>query len=219
MSVKITLFIDVISSWCYWAQPAWEELKQRYAGRVEFSWKIALMDAAGLPVSREQEAWFYRRSGTVVRSPFMLSTDWYEPGKPEYLAPNLVAEAARDFGVTDDRVRLAIAEAGMRAGRKIGSWEESAAVASKAAGLGILALLARAQAPDIEARVRAATKEFHSYHIDQRPAFVIEDSIGDRAIFSGLVTAAPLAATIDAMLSDVAAYKSYAAHFGEPPKS
>ena len=51
----------------------------------------------------------------------------------------------------------------------------------------------------------------------QRPTFLLESNIGDRAVFSGLVMAAPLIAAIDAMLSDAAAYAGHAAHFGSPP--
>ncbi len=45
-----------------------------------------------------------------MRSPFMLNADWFEPAIKQYVVPNLVADAAKDFGMTDDRVRLAIAE-------------------------------------------------------------------------------------------------------------
>src|SRR5690348_18069996 len=38
-------------------------------------------------------------------------------------------EAAKDFGVTDDRARLALMEAGMREGQKVGDWKISATVA------------------------------------------------------------------------------------------
>src|SRR5688572_20959209 len=104
--VKVTYYLEVISSWCYWAEPAWRELKERYTStKVTFDWKIALMDESGLPVSREQVEWFYRRSGTIVRSPFMLNSGWFEVGVKEYLVPNFVAEAAKDLGVNDDRVR------------------------------------------------------------------------------------------------------------------
>jgi predicted DsbA family dithiol-disulfide isomerase len=215
--MKVTYYLEVISSWCYWAEPAWAELKRRYAGRVEFGWKLALMDASGLPVSRNQCEWFYRRSGTITRSPVMLNSGWFEPGQKEYLAPNLVAEAAKDFGITDDRARLAIAHAALREGQKVGQWEVSVAVAAKAAGLDPSQLLARAKSPEIEQRARATTAGFHALKISQRPAFELENSIGDRAVFSGLAVAAPLATTIDAMLSDAAAYASHAAHFGPPP--
>ncbi len=215
--MKITYYLEVISSWCFWAEPAWAELKQRYGGRVEFGWKLALMDASALPASRNQCEWFYRRSGTIVRSPFMLNSGWFEPELKEYLAPNLVAEAAKDFGATDDRVRLAIAQAALRAGRKVGRWEEAAAVAATAAGLDAAALLKKAKSPEVEARARATTAEFHALQVTQRPTFLLENGIGDRAVFSGLVVAAPLAAATDAMLNDAAAYASHAAHFGPPP--
>src|SRR5438128_2638191 len=214
---KVTYYLEVISSWCFWAEPAWAELKQRYAGEVEFDWKIALMDASGLPLSRNQCEWFYRRSGLIMRSPFMLNSGWFEPEMKEYLAPNLVAEAAKDFGATDDRVRLAIAHAALREGRKVGNWTESAAVAAAAAGLHASALLEKAKTPEVEARARATTAEFHSLKVNQRPTFLLENRIGDRAVFSGLATAAPLAAAIDAMLNDAAAYAAHAAHFGPPP--
>ncbi|MCC7375736.1 MAG: DsbA family protein [Verrucomicrobiales bacterium] len=219
MQVKVTYYLEVVSSWCYWAEPTWAELKRRFAGVVDFEWRVALMDGAGFPVSRAQEDWFYRRSGTLVRSPFMLNGDWLEPGRGEYLAPNALAEAAKDFGVTDDRVRLAIAEAAVRRGLKVGQWEVSAPVAAAAAGVEPLALLAKAQSPEIEKRLRASTAEFHGLKVTQRPTFLIEDEIGDRAVFSGLVQLEPLLLTVEAMRSDCAAYASWKAHFGDPPSA
>jgi hypothetical protein len=100
-------------------EPTWAELKRRYEG-VEFAWKIAQMPAEAYPVSKNQCDWFYRRSGSIMRSPFMLNSDWHDPDIKVYLMPNLVAEAAKDLGVTDDRARLAIANAAMREGKKVG---------------------------------------------------------------------------------------------------
>jgi hypothetical protein len=53
--------------------------------------------------------------------------------------------------------------------------------------------------------------------VTQRPTFVLESDIGDRAVFSGFWRLAPLVAAMDSMLADTAAYKSYKAHFGDPP--
>jgi len=217
--ISATLYLEVISSWCSWAQPTWSELQTRYAGRVAFAWKIALMDPSGLPATREQAEWFYQRSGTMMRSPFMLNSGWFEPGLTEYLAPNLVAEAARDFGATDDRVWSAITRAALREGQRVGQWEIAAAVGAQAGKLDQVKLLEHARSPEVEARARASTAEFHALKVTQRPTFVIESEIGDRAIFSGIATLPPLVATIDAMLDDLAAYESHAAHFGTPPPS
>jgi predicted DsbA family dithiol-disulfide isomerase len=217
MRITATYYLDVISSWCFWAEPAWAELKKRYDGKVGFQWKIALLDKTGLPTSREQEEWFYRRSGTIVRSPFMLRSDWFQPGQPEYLAPNCVAEAAKDLGITDDRVRLALAYAGLREGKKFSDWKVAAVIGASAANVDIEKLLERARSSAVETRVRAATAEFHSLQVTQRPTFVFDTEIGDRAVFSGVVRLKPLAATIESMLDDAGAYAAHKAHFGDPP--
>lgn len=218
MNIKIVYYLDITSSWCYWAEPAWAELKRRYANApVEFGWKIALLDGSGMSKSRTQADWFYRRSGTIVRSPFMLNSGWLDPVLPEFLPPNCVAEAAKDFGVTDDRVRLALMEAAMREGKKVADWGVSAGVAAKAAGLAKSVLLAKARSPEIEKRVRASTKEFHAMQAAQRPTFVLDSNIGDRVMFSGVWRSEPLIAAIDTMLSDAAAYASWKAHIGDAP--
>jgi len=220
MHLIVTYYLDVISSWCFWSEPAWAELKKRHADRVQFQWKIALLDKTGLPLSRAQEEWFYRRSGTIMRSPFMLSSAWYdEPIRAEYLAPNCVAEAAKDFGLTDDRVRLALAYAGLREGKRFGEWDVAAEVGARAANLNATDLLERARSPEIENRVRADTAAFHALQVTQRPTFVLDSEIGDRAVFSGFARIAPLATTLESMVDDADAYISFAGHFGQPPGS
>jgi predicted DsbA family dithiol-disulfide isomerase len=217
MPITVTGYLDVVSSWCFWSEPTWAELKKRYESRVKFQWKIALMDPSGLPTSREQEQWFYRRSGMMMRSPFMLNTEWYDPSLPEWLAPNCVAEAAKDFGSTDDRVRLALAHAALREGKEIGDWTVAGATGAEAGGIDTGKLLERARSAEIEQRVRASTAEFHALQITQRPAFVIDTDIGDRAVFSGVIKLEPLTATIDSLLDDAAVYAAHKAHFGDPP--
>ena len=217
MGIIVTDYLEVVSSWCFWSEPTWAELKKRYQGRVEFQWKIALMDPTGLPTSREQEQWFYRRSGMLMRSPFMLNTDWYDPSLKEWLAPNAVAEAAKDFGITDDRVRLALSYSALHDGRKVSDWNVCAEIGANAAKLDKAKLLKTARSPAIEKRLRKSTDEFHAMHVTQRPTFVIDSDIGDRAVFSGIVMLEPIAATINSMLDDLAFYATYKAHFGDPP--
>ncbi|MGC3992280.1 MAG: DsbA family protein [Chthoniobacteraceae bacterium] len=218
--MKITLYLDVISSWCFWATPAWQRLKAAYEGRVEFAWKIALMDASGLPVSAEQLAWFYRRSETLTGAEIKLSTGWFEAGRPEYVAPNAVAEAAKDFGLIDDRVRDAIARAAVIEGRKIGDLAEAVRIAVEAVPeLDSTALSERAQSQEVLQRLRATTAEFHALDIDQRPAFVLENAIGDRAVLSGIVHAEPLLALVGSMLADEAVQAAYGGRFGGPPQA
>ena len=217
MRITVTDYLEVVSSWCFWSEPTWAELKKRFAGRVVFQWKIALMDPIGLPTSREQEQWFYRRSGMLMRSPFMLNTDWYDPSLKEWLPPNAVAEAAKDFGITDDRVRLALSYAALREGKKVSDWKVCAEIGAVAGNIDKKKLLDAARSSAVEKRLRDSTAEFHAMQITQRPTFVVDTEIGDRAIFSGVVRLEPIVATIDSMIDDADAYASFAAHFGTPP--
>ena len=218
--MKITYYVEVLSSWCHWVEPVWAELKQRYADRAEFEWKIALMNPGDFPVSQAQCEWFYRRSGgTVMRSPYMLNSGWFEAERQgRYEAPNLVAEAGKDFGFTGDEIRLAIAHAALREGAKVGDLATAVKVAAKAGKIDAKKLRAAAESKTVRARVDASTAEFLSHQINQRPAFVLTDAIGDKAVFSGLVRLEPLVATIEAMLSDTAAYAAHKTHHGLPPK-
>jgi predicted DsbA family dithiol-disulfide isomerase len=218
MRLTVTIYLDVISSWCHWAIPAWQELRRRYSDRVDFRWKIALMDKAALPATREQTEWYYRRSGMLMRSPVMLDASWIEPGRAEYLEPNCVAEAARELGIEDDRAWLALSHAELREGKKIADWKIASEVVAGATGLAEKKLLEQAKAPEIEKRVRESTTEFHAMQVSQRPTFVIDTPIGDRAIFSGFARAEPISATIEAMLDDITGYEAHAAHFGAPPE-
>lgn len=124
-----------------------------------------------------------------------IQSGWYDPNLDEYLAPNLVAEAAIDFGVgrNDDRVRLAIAEAGLLHGRPTSRLMEAVAIAVVAAPeLEAKSLGERASSPEVERRIRTTTAEFHSLQVTQRPTYVLENEIGDRVIFSGIAKPEPL---------------------------
>ena len=216
--MKITYFLDIFSSWCSYAEPVWAELKKRHAGRATFEWKIALMNREDFPSSREQCDWVYQRSGVIMRTPFRLDSGWWDAErKGDYTAAALVAEAGRALGVPGDELRLALTHAALREGRRVGDLDAAVAVGAQATGIDAAKLREAALSEEVARRVRESTAAFHALQIAQRPAFLLEDAIGDRAVFSGLVGIAPLAVTIDAMLSDEAAYQNYAIHFGRPP--
>lgn len=216
--MKITYYLEVTSSWCFWAEPTWAELKRRYAGRAEFQWKIALMRPEDFPASHEQYDWFLQRSSFVMQSPFTIDSRYYErPVPPAYPAASAVAEAARDLSATGDEVRCALSHAAYREGKKVGQLDVAVEIAAAVSRLEATALRERARSPAITARMQATTEEFCALQVNQRPTFVLEDAIGDRAIFSGLVRLAPLAATVDAMLDDVSAYAAFQQRRPGPP--
>ena len=212
--IKITYYLDTISSWCYYFEPTWRELKERYAEVAEFDWCLTLIPPSGLPGSIEEEEWYYRRSGTITKFPQMLNANWFDPDAKEYLIPNVVAQAAKELGEYGDEVRLAITEAAILEGLPINQLDTCIQAALSVSDLNMLRLTEVAEDPMTEEKVRESTARFHSYGINQRPAIFIESEIEDRAIFSGVIKTEPLIATIDAMLEDVKAYRAWAAHMG-----
>src|SRR5262249_48842904 len=113
----------------------------------------------------------------------------------------------------------ALMHAAMRKGLQVNRWETSAPIAANAGKLDQEQLLTAARSPDVERRVRESTAEFHQMQATQRPTFLLQNTIGDKATFSGIWAAPPLVAAIDAMLEDQRSYVSWAAHVGEPPSS
>jgi predicted DsbA family dithiol-disulfide isomerase len=154
----------------------------------------------------------------------MLNSGWWELryAQGTYPAASFVAEAAKDFGFTGDEIRLALSHACEREGRKVGQLDVAVEVAVAAAKgkLKAAKLKTAAESVKVRARIEESTKEYlaHQLSENQRPAYIITDTIGDKAVFGGLVRIEPLAAAIDAMLADVAAYAAHQAHFGDPPK-
>ena len=218
--MKVTYYLEVTSSWCFWFEPTWAELKRRYAGRVEFDWEIAKMQPADFPAANRQYDWFLLRSSTIVKSPFVANSAYYEYPIPHgYPAASSVALAARDLGFGGDDVRVALSSAAYRDGKKVGRMEVAVEIAAKVSGLDPAKLRARAESPEVAARMEQTTNEFFSHQINQRPAFILTDAIGDKAVFSGVIAIEPLAATIDAMLADTAAYADFGAQHGRPPSA
>ena len=213
----MTNYLDVISSWCFWATPAWQELRERYSDPVDFQWKIALMDKTGsaadagthgmvLPTQRDADAF----AGEVERQ-------LGRARRHRISGAELRGGSRARFGIEDDRVWMALSRAELLEGKRSAHWEFRAEVGARPPELDRDQLLERAKSPEIEARIRESTAEFHALQVTQRPTFVIDTPIGDRAIFSGFAKVAPIAATIDAMLDDIVGYRAHAAHFGEPP--
>jgi predicted DsbA family dithiol-disulfide isomerase len=115
-------------------------------------------------------------------------------------------------------VRLALSNATLREGAKnIRDIEVAAETGARAGGIEKAKLLARARSPEIEKRIRQSTADWQALKVTQRPTFLIDTEIGDRAIFSGVIRLEPIAATLDSMIDDAAAYAAHAAHFGAPP--
>jgi hypothetical protein len=70
--------------------------------------------------------------------------------------------------------------------------------------------------PRTAERIWNSTNEFRALRLDVQPVFVLRDSIGDKAILSGLFETATLLRCADEMLAAVDGYASYGAANPEP---
>lgn len=176
------------------------------------------MNPEGVPTTREPADWFCQRSTHIAQSGYVMNSGWFDATRAgTYLAPNLVAEAARTLGAPGDTVRRALAAGGLRDGHRIGDLDIAVAIASSASGIDPETLRERANDPDTESRVRASTEAFHATGATQRPTFVVTRDDGDLAVMAGFYRSAPLIGAIDAMLADARAYRAYAEVHGDPP--
>ena len=120
MRLLMTNYLDVISSWCYWAIPGLAGIAARYGDRVDFRWKIALDGQARLSADSRAHGMVLSAQRHAHAFAGHAEAELGRARLPEYLAPNCVAEAARDFGVEDDRVWMALNRADCCDGKKIG---------------------------------------------------------------------------------------------------
>ena len=94
---------------------------------------------------------------------------------------------------------------------------DAARVAAAATALDSDLLAAHARTEGVRRRVRETTDEFLQLGGTQRPTFVLENDVGDRAVLSGFHRPEPLFAAVEALLADSLAFASWQAQFGDMP--
>jgi predicted DsbA family dithiol-disulfide isomerase len=207
-NVTLTYYLDTLSSWCLVAEEALEKVRKEFGDRIDYEWRIAALRDV-LNYSPEQLAWYYRRTYTI--SGMRLNQAWLQSTADGPRWTNLATEAARGLGVTDDRVRLALARGAMLDGKHMGQREIAAEAAAHAAGVDRAAMDRAMDDPQTAARIRASSEEFAKFNVSMRPTFVIRNAISDVTVLSGCWRYEPLAAALRAQLADQERYDKFMA--------
>jgi predicted DsbA family dithiol-disulfide isomerase len=213
-AVKMIYYMDILSSWCFFAEDPLAKVRSRFGSDLDYEWRIAaLRDGKPLGYSPEVLGWYYKRSNSL--SGTLLNVAWIESESDSTWWPNVAAEAARSLGQTDDKVRLALAKAGMVEGQHVHHRDVAERVAAAAAGLDVSAMHKAMDDPAVAKRIHATTAEYRALPCNVVPTFLISNEIGDVSLLSGTFRYEPLAACVEQLLADA---KSYAA-FGKahPP--
>lgn len=80
----------------------------------------------------------------------------------------------------------------------MGRLDVAVEVVARAGGVDAGELRALAPSAEVAARLEVCTGAFETLRVSQRPTSVLENTIGDRAVFSGVVRMAPSECTVQA---------------------
>ena len=197
--VDIIYYLDVLSSWCHIADRALERIESKYGSSVNVDWRIAqLFDFGPLPYSREKLVWYYARTKNIAG--IQLNPDWVDSRQATTVYANQAAEAARALGATDSTVRRALSRAAVIDGKRMGLRDVAIEEAARASGLPAADIDRTMETPQVRNRIAQTTQEYKDLALPQLPSFVLRNTSGDLAVFSGLYTFESLDAVIGEML-------------------
>ena len=197
--VELIYYVDVLSSWCHIADYAVERIEAVYGDRVRLDWRIAqLFDYGALPYSQSDLKWYYAR--TAKMTGVQLNESWHGAADTTTKFANQAAEAARALGAVDSTVRRGLSRAALLDGRQLGRRDEAIAHAARLSGFAPERIAELMDSPQVAQRIAQTTREFKDLALPQLPSFVMRNTSGDLAVFSGLYTFEALDSVIGEML-------------------
>ncbi len=215
--MKATVYLDVLSLWCLYADRSLDRLLGRYGERLQLEWRISLIRGEDpLGYGKAEEEFYYRRGAHITGT--TLNPNWLAGPATSTLDANLVAEAARSLGKGDRSVPRALMDAAMIEGREVWRKEVAVEVASQATGLPRDRLASALADPRVRTAVLASTQEMLALGVSQRPVIAFESAIPDRAILSGIWAYEPMEALCEAMLRDEERFLAFNAE-NTPPQA
>src|SRR5690348_6892757 len=197
--VDLIYYVDVLSSWCHVADRAVERIEDKYGASVRLDWRIAqLFNYGPLPYTQKDLRWYYER--TAKMTGVLLNEAWHDSPDTTTKYANAAAEAARELGVTDSRVRRGLSRAALLDGKRIGCRDGAIEETARLSGFSAERIADLMDAPQVTQRIMQTTQEFKDLALPQLPSFVMRNSSGDIAVFSGLYTFESLDSVIGEML-------------------
>lgn len=197
--VDLIYYIDVLSSWCYVADRAVERILDKYGNDVRLDWRIAqLFDAGPLPYTREALVWYYAR--TEKMTGVQLNDAWHASVDTTTKYANQAAEAARALGAADSKVRRGLSHAALIGGKPLGKRDVAIEEAARLGGFPEERIAEMMESAQVAQRIAQTTQEYKDLALPQLPSFVMRNTSGDLAVFSGLYTFESLDSVIGEML-------------------
>ncbi len=198
--VDLIYYVDVLSSWCYVADRAVERIEAKYGEDVRLDWRIAqLFDYGPLPYERDELVWYYAR--TAKMTGVQLNDSWHDSPETTTVYANQAAEAARSLGAADSRVRRELSHAALVVGKPLGRRDVAVAEAARISGFPAERIAEAMESAHVRQRIAQTTQEYKDLALPQLPSFLLRNTSGDLAVFSGLYTFESLDGAISEMLA------------------
>lgn len=197
--VDVIYYVDVLSSWCHIADRAVERIEEKYGENVRLEWRVAqLNDFGPFPFTPEELAWYFAR--TAKMTGVQLNAAWHDSPQTTTKYANAAAEAARVLGAVDSRVRRGLSRAALLDGKPMGRREAAIEEAARLSGFAAESIAETMESPQVTQRIAQTTQEYKDLALPQLPSFILRNTSGDLAVFSGLYTFESLDKVIGEML-------------------
>lgn len=210
--IDLIYYVDVMSSWCYVADRAIEKIERKHGESLRLDWRIAqLFDAGPLPYTREALVWYYAR--TAKMTGVQLNDAWHTSADTTTKYANQAAEAARALGAADSKVRRGLSRAALIDGKPMGVRDRAIEEAARLSGFSAERIAEMMDSGQVGQRIAQTTQEYKDLALPQLPSFVMRNTSGDLAVFSGLYTFESL----DSVISEMLHASRVTEEFGEGP--
>jgi hypothetical protein len=207
--MRATAIFDVLSHWCLVAFDAIDGLRSL---GVPVELVLApINDGGPLGIPPDSERWFYGRGTRAYGR--RLRSDWCEHQSVSTWAANAAVLAGGELCGDLPAVAKAVMSEAMERGALFGREAEVNAFVARIAGVDADAIGRRAAEPRVAAMLHRGNERLAQLGADERPTFVLENAIGDRAVLKGMWQREAVVACAEALAADEAAY----AAAGAPP--
>ena len=211
-TVRIQYFLDPLSQWCYIADRSLSNVRTLYPDRIELTYHfvpISGRDPIYVDAAGQRSA--YERSEMITG---VHTTPWLRDEPRSTWQANTAILAATSLGADIEKARTAVSSAALERAVPLGDDGAAAALLADTFGIERSQLETAMESAVVLEQMNEAAHAFAQFGCTLRPAFVLENTIGDRIVLNGGWREPLLAEAVNALLSDAEGYERYHNHYG-----
>jgi predicted DsbA family dithiol-disulfide isomerase len=210
LPIRIDYYLDALSQWCFIGDKALRNIQMRYANQLHIRYRFVPICGRGpIYVDSDGQRMAYERSESISG---VHTTVWLQGEARSTWQANAAILAACSLGIDIERARNAISTAALEHAAPLGENGEAATLIATRFGIDRQVLEAAMNSQAICEQMDEDARAFTQNGCTLRPAFVLENDIGDRTVLNGGWRESLLAEVVDALLSDAAGYEWYEKH-------